>query len=271
MSNNLTKVDDLLGLDAKNGIYMGSDEGGISLVCPGKDSFFVMETKNLAILKAGDNSVSIYDDEVNGGMVDIQADAKGAVNLAVQEGAKQNTALTITNGDTHLGVFGTGQFNRVHVEKDKVKIESSAGAANLAAKELGMVEVTPTKVTIKCLESIMEVDVNGFNFVNATKTFEMHLNTSNFIVKSTAGQELKMDLKTGNLSIKSITIENESIADYVIKVVEEKLNIKPGGIDLNGLAEIKTEVEAFKISQETMHKNHTKAISDLKAALSIRP
>ena len=183
MPSKVQHADGVISLEGKDGVVLASDEAGLSFVAPGDDSYIVLDTKNLAILKAGDNSVAIYDDKVNGGMIDIQANSKDAVNVAVQNGATQNTALTITDGKAHLGVFKVANFDRLHVESGKTVIESSAGVANGVATELGMVEVTPTKVTIKCLESTMVVDVNGFTWQNAAQTFKMVLQTSKFSVE----------------------------------------------------------------------------------------
>jgi len=241
MPSKVEQVDGVMGLDGKKGVVLASTEGGLSFVAPGKDSYLLLDTKNLAVLKAGDNSVAIYDDTVTGGMIDIQANKDGAVNLAVQDGATQNTALTITNGKAHLGVFKVGTFDRLHVESGKSVIESAAGVANGVAKDLGMVEVTPTKVTIKCLESIMEVDVNGFSWQNATKSFKMVLQTSKFSVEDISG----------------------------IKTLENQINLDIAQVKIDALAAIQNNVDAIKKDQAAFTQLTTKAIADLKSGLNM--
>jgi hypothetical protein len=189
-----------------------------------------------------------------------------AVNLAIQDGAKQNTALTITNGDTHLGVFGPGQFNRVHVEKDKISIESSAGAANLAAKKLGMVEVTPTKVTIKCLDSTMTLDVNGFTFEPAARTIALKLTTSEFSVVAQNGSALKMDLISGEVSIKGLKVAVSSTIETAIKTLESEIQVKIDGISSTAVTR-RELTDAVATAKATLEQTTIKGISDRVAAL----
>jgi hypothetical protein len=270
MPSKVEQVDGVMGLDGKKGVVLASTEGGLSFVAPGKDSYLLLDTKNLAVLKAGDNSVAIYDDTVTGGMIDIQANKDGAVNLAVQDGATQNTALTITNGKAHLGVFKVGTFDRLHVESGKSVIESAAGVANGVAKDLGMVEVTPTKVTIKCLESIMEVDVNGFSWQNATKSFKMVLQTSKFSVEDISGMnKFEIDLTKQTVSMTGLTLDLESTIKAQIKTLENQINLDIAQVKIDALAAIQNNVDAIKKDQAAFTQLTTKAIADLKSGLNM--
>jgi len=261
------QVDGVMGLDGKKGVVLASTEGGLSFVAPGEKSYLLLDTKNLAILKAGDNSVAIYDDKVNGGMIDIQANSKDAVNVAVQNGATQNTALTITDGKAHLGVFKVANFDRLHVESGKTVIESSAGVANGVATELGMVEVTPTKVTIKCLESTMVVDVNGFTWQNAAQTFKMVLQTSKFSVEDkTKKNKFEIDLSTQTVTISGFKLATESFIQTEIKNLEDNINLEIGGIKSTAVTMQKV-AEAVDKATSTLEQITIKAISDRVAAL----
>jgi len=260
------QVDGVMGLDGKKGVVLASTEGGLSFVAPGEKSYLLLDTKNLAILKAGDNSVAIYDDKVNGGMIDIQANSKDAVNVAVQNGATQNTALTITDGKAHLGVFNAAKFDRLHVESGKVTLESSVGPVG-ASTELGMVEVTPTKVTIKCLESIMEVDINGFMWENAAKSFKMVLQTSKFSVEDISkNNKFEIDLPSQTVSISGFKLATESLIQTEIKNLEDNINLEIGGIKSTAVTMQKV-AEAVDKATSTLEQITIKAISDRVAAL----
>lgn len=266
-NHKVQQVDGVLNLDGKDGVVLASTEGGLSFVAPGKDSYLLLDTKNLAVLKAGDNSVAIYDDEITGGMIDIQANSKGAVNLAVQDGPTQNTALTITDGEAHLGVFKVGNLDRLHVESKKVTLESSAGTV-AASIDLGMVEVTPTKVTIKCLESIMEVDVNGFSWQNATKSFKMVLQTSKFSVEDmTKNNKFEIDLSTQTVTIGGMQLMTEAMVKSEFKVLENYMTITAMDAQIKALAALKVKVEALQELEATFIKEKTAAIKDLKTSL----
>ncbi len=267
-NHKVQQVDGVLILDGKDGVVLASSKGGLSFVAPGEHSYLLLDTKNLAVLKAGDNSVAIYDDTATGGMIDIQANKKGAVNLAVQDGPTQNTALTITDGKAHLGVFKVGTFDRLHVESGKSVIESAAGVANGVAKNLGMVEVTPTKVTIKCLESTMEVDVNGFTWQNAAQTFKMVLQTSIFSVEDmTKNNKFEIDLSTQKVTIGGMQLMTESMVKSEFKVLENYIKITAMDAQIEALAALRSKVEAMQESQATFIKENTAAIKDLKTSL----
>jgi hypothetical protein len=267
MPSKVQHVDGVISLEGKEGVVLASDKGGLSFVAPGKDSYLVLDTKNLAILKAGDNSVAIYDDMATGGMIDIQANKKSAVNLAVQDGLIQNTALTITDGKAHLGIFNAANFDRVHVEGGKVALESAVGPV-AASKELGMVEVTPTKVTIKCLESTMEVDVNGFTWQNATKTFKMVLQTSKFSVEDiTKNNKFEIDLSTQKVTIGGVNLATESLIQTKINNLENYVKVDVAQVQTQALGALKSQVEAMEQSQATLIKQNSDAIAALQAAL----
>lgn len=268
MPSKVQHVDGVISLEGKEGVVLASDKGGLSFVAPGKDSYLVLDTKNLAILKAGKNSVALYEDDITGGMIDIQADTKGAINLAVQDGSTQNTALTITDGKAHLGVFKVATFDRLHVESGKSVIESAAGVANGVAQGLGMVEVTPTKVTIKCLESTMEVDVNGFTWQNAAQTFKMVLQTSKFSVEDTTkNNKFEIDLLTQKVTIGGVNLATESLIETKINNLENYVKLGVAEVQTQALAALKTQVEAMQQSQASLIDQNTTAIAALSAAL----
>lgn len=266
MPSKVQQVDGVLNLDGKEGVVLASTGGGLSFVAPAEGSYLVLDTKNLAILKAGPNSVAIYDHPLEGGMIDIQANKEGAVNLAVQDGATQNTALTVTDGKAHLGVFNIASFDRLHVEKGKITLESSVGSV-AASTELGMVEVTPTKVTIKCMKSTMEVDVNGFTWENAAKTFKMALQTDKFLVSDTTEKNMfEIDLTKQTVSMKGMRLELDSAIQTTIENLENKINLN--------VAEIKREAitttqltDAIEQVKTTIRQETTQAITALKASL----
>lgn len=267
MPSKVEQVDGVMGLDGKKGVVLASTEGGLSFVAPGEHSYLVLDTKNLAVLKAGDNSVAIYDDEINGGMIDIQANSKGAVNLAVQYGQVKVTALTITDGKAHLGAFLPGIYDRFYVEKGKSVIESATGVVNGVSKELGMVEVTPTKVTIKSMESTMEVDVNGFMWQNAAKTFKMVLQTDKFSVADITGlNKFEIDLKAQTVSMKGMKLELDSTIQTTIENLENKIDLNVAEIKKNAIT-MKQVTDAIEQAKTTIKKETTQAINDLQASL----
>jgi hypothetical protein len=258
MPSRVEHVDGVVSLEGKQGVVLASNEAGLSFVAPGKDSYLVLDTKNLAILKAGDNSVAIYDNNITGGMIDIQADAKGAVNLAVQDGTTQNTALTVTDGNAHLGVFNVAKFDRLHVEAGKIALESSVGPVGASTK-LGTVEVTPTKVTIKCLESTMEVDVNGFSWENAAKSFQ----TSKFCVQDKMGtNKFEIDLLNQTITLTGLKLDLQSTIEASIRTLENKLTTGIASIEQKGI-QIKNDAEALIQDQSTLINANTDAISKL--------
>jgi hypothetical protein len=268
VASKVEQVDGVMGLDGKEGVVLASTKGGLSFVAPGDKSYLLLDTKNLAVLKAGDNSVAIYDDTVTGGMIDIQANSMGAVNVAVQNGATQNTALTITDGKAHLGIFNTAKFDRVHVEGGKVALESSVGPV-AASKELGMVEVTPTKVTIKCLESTMEVDVNGFSWQNAAKSFKMVLETNKFFVQDLSTQnKFEIDLSKQTVSITGVKLATESLIQTQIKNLENKITVDVATLQASALAALVTKVEGMIKGEAALLNNRITAIENTQAGLN---
>ena len=269
MSNVLVKGDGVAALDGKQGVVVASSEGGLTFIAPSDKSYLILDTKKFALLSAGRNSVAIYDYDdpatATSGMIDIQADTKGAVNLAVQDGTTQNTALTVTDGKAHLGVFNTAKFDRLHVENGKVTLESSVGAV-AASTQLGMVEVTPSKVTIKSLESTMTMDVNGFKFQPAAGTIALKLTTKVFSVEATNGSALKIDLLTGKVEIKALMVEIESSIKTSLKTLESSIDTEITGIK-NGAATMKTDIEAIQKDKTIIRKTDIQALEDRIAKL----
>jgi hypothetical protein len=267
MGHVFQQAKEVLSLTGDQGIHLASKEGGLSFDSDGANSFVILSTKNLALLRAGKNSIALYEEAATGGMIDIQGDEKGAVNLAVQEGATQNTAVTVTNGEAHVGVFKIGTFDRLHVKKENVTLESSAGTL-AGGKALGMVEVTPTKVTIKCMESTMEVNADGFMWENAAKTFKMILKTGKFSVSDTAGNNMfEIDLIKQKVSMTGLKLDLEATIENKISALENKVMVDVNGVKQTAVAVLESKVEAIKTAQETINQETTKAISDLQAAL----
>lgn len=260
-NHKVESVDGVVGLEGEDGVILASKEAGLSFVAPGKDSYIVLDTKNLAILKAGDNSVAIYDDTATGGMIDIQANSNGAVNVAVQNGATQNTALTITDGKAHLGVFTPATHERLHVEKGKITVESAVGTPALYT-ELSKVEVTPSKVTLECCKSTMEVTVDGFDFKNAANTFEMHLNSAIFQVKGAGGFLFEMDIVKQELAITGLKVAVESIMQTTIHTIENTIKVRADKIEADALLALQ-KVEAAKKETTTLKQDNAQAIRDL--------
>jgi len=259
------QVDGVMGLDGKKGVVLASTEGGLSFVAPGEKSYLLLDTKNLAVYKAGDNSVAIYDDKATGGMIDIQANSNGAVNVAVQNGATQNTALTITDGKAHLGVFTLATHERLHVEKGKITVESAVGTPALNTA-LSKVEVTPSKVTLECCKSTMEVTVDGFDFKNAANTFEMHLNSTRFQVKGAGGFLFEMDMVKQELEITGLKIAVESIMGTTIKTLENEINTKITGITTSATT-MQNKIEAIQNDQTIVRKTDIQALENRIATL----
>jgi hypothetical protein len=265
MANKVSEADGVVVLTGKEGIVLTSAEGGMSFDSTGDQSYLILNTQNLAYLTAGKNSVAIYDDKITGGMIDIQANPKGAVNLAVQDGPTQNTALTITDGEAHLGVFNVANFDRLHVKSGKVTLESSAGPV-AGSKALGKVEVEPDKVTISSMKSKMEVDVNGFTFEPTAGTIALKLTTTEFSVAATNGSKFKIDLTTGKVEIKALMVDIESKIETSIKTLENEINTKITGIESKAITK-KQLTEAIKRAKTTIKQETTQAIDVLKASL----
>jgi len=284
MTYQIQTAENAVVMEGKQGVTLTSPEGGIVLLANGlkeeedpttnvktKESlgYLIMESNNLALLKAGaDNFVAIYEKnkngETTGGMVDIHSNSKGAVNLSVHDstGKALNTALTITDGKAHLGVFTAASTERLHVEKGLIKLASSVGAGP-ASKDLGKVEVTPAKVTIECMQSTMEVTVDGFDFKNAANTFEMHLNTDKFEVKGAKGVfMLQIDLKTNKCEIRGLQVMIESTIQTAITNLENKYQLNAIGTTETAIGELKKQVEALEKFQATIATNATQGISN---------
>ncbi len=260
MSNNVQSVDGVIGLEGKDGVVLASAEGGLSFVAPGKDSYLVLDTKNLAILKAGDNSVAIYHDTLTGGMIDIQANKDGAVNLAVQNGDTVDTALTITDGKAHVGVFNAANFDRLHVESGKVTLESSVGPV-AGSTALGKVEVKPDEVLLSSLKSVMKVGLDGFEFSPAANTIALKLTTKEFSVVAKNGSALKMDLISGEVSIKGLKVAVSSTIETAIKNLENEIQLKIDGI-INKAVTQKHITDAVATANSTLEQTTIKAILD---------
>jgi hypothetical protein len=265
MANKVSEADGVVVLTGKEGIVLTSAEGGMSFDSTGDQSYLILNTQNLAYLTAGKNSVAIYDDKITGGMIDIQADTQGAVNLAVQDGATQNTAVTVTNGEAHVGVFKVGTFDRLHVVEKKVTLESAVGPVAVPTN-LGKVEVEPDKVTISSLKSKMEVNVDGFTFEPAAGTIALKLTTKVFSVEATNGSALKIDLLTGKVEIKALMVDIESKIGTSIKTLENEINTKITGIESKAITK-KQLTEAIKRAKTTIKQETTQAIDVLKASL----
>lgn len=265
MPDKVQHVDGVISLEGKDGVVLASNEGGLSFVAPGKDSYLVLDTKNLAILKAGDNSVAIYDDTTNGGMIDIQANKKGAVNLGVQDGATKDTAVTITDGKAHVGVFKLGTFDRLHVEIGKVSLESAVGTVALQT-DLGKVEVEPEKVTISSMKSKMEVNLNGFTFEPAAGTIALKLTTTEFSVVAKSGTEFKMDLTTGEVSIKGLKVAVSSTIETAITNLENKIKTEIEGIT-NSAVKMQDIADAVASFKTTLENNTIQGILNRVSAL----
>jgi|GEM_PF-1802057 len=260
MSNVLVKGDGVAAIDGKQGVVVASSDGGLTFTAPGQDSYLILDTKNLAILKAGDNSVAIYDDQATGGMIDIQAVKKGAVNLAVQDGATQNTAVTITDGKAHVGVFNVANFDRLHVESGKVILESSVGPV-ASSTALGKVEVKPDEVILSSLKSEMKVGLGGFEFSPAAGTIALKLTTTEFSVVAQNGSAIKIDLTNGKVEIQALMLEIESKIKTNIKTLENDINTEITGIKTSA-AIMKTDIEAIQNDQTIVRKTDIKALED---------
>ena len=265
MSNNVQSVDGVIGLEGKDGVVLASAEGGLSFVAPGKESYLVLDTKNLAILKAGDNSVAIYHDTVTGGMIDIQANKDGAVNLAVQNGTTVDTALTITDGKAHVGVFNAANFDRLHVESGKVTLESSVGPV-AGSTALGKVEVKPDEVLLSSLKSVMKVGLDGFEFSPAANTIALKLTTKEFSVVAKNGTALKIDLITGKVEIKALMVEIESSIETKLKTLENTINTNITGIKTSATT-MKNRIEAIQNDQTIVRKTDIQALEQRVAQL----
>jgi len=264
MAHVYKQTDEVLSLTGDTGIHLASKKGGLSFDSDGDESFVILSTKNLALLRAGKNSVALYEDKLTGGMIDIQGHPDGAINLAVQEATVKNTALTITDGQAHLGVFKPAAFDRFYVENGKSVIESSVGVPNGPATKLGKVEVTPTKVTISNLESKMEVDLDGFTWENTAKTFKMVLKTTKFSVEDSLGtNKFEIDLATQTVTIKGMKLELDSTIQTFIQNLENKITIDVATAKAEAIAEIKNQADAIKSDQATINKQNTDAIADI--------
>jgi hypothetical protein len=263
--NLLQSASNYVVISGAKGIYLHSKEGGFHLNQPGDDSFFIVDTKNLACIRTQKGFINIVDDGSKG-LIDIQAD--DLVNLAVLDSINtQFTGLNIVNGKTHIGVFGTGSYDRLHAESKKIKLESSVGIPNAAA-ELGLVEVTPSKVTIKCMESIMEVDANGFSLQNAAKSFKMVLETSRFCVQDATGNnKFEINLATGTVSLKGLKLDLESTIETKIQNLESLLTAKIDGVESEGV-KIKNDADLLISHNTTLITQNTDAISKLAARVT---
>ena len=267
MPSKVQHVDGVISLEGKEGVVLASDKGGLSFVAPGKDSYLVLDTKNLAILKAGKNSVALYEDDITGGMIDIQADTKGAINLAVQDGSTQNTALTITDGKAHVGVFNAANFDRLHVESGKVTLESSVGPV-AGSTALGKVEVKPDEVLLSSLKSVMKVGLDGFEFSPAANTIALKLTTKEFSVVAKNGTALKIDLITGKVEIKALMVEIESSIETKLKTLENTINTNIKGIKTSATT-MKNRIEAIQNDQTIVRKTDIQALEQRVAQLEI--
>ena len=265
MPSKVQHVDGVISLEGKEGVVLASDKGGLSFVAPGKDSYLVLDTKNLAILKAGKNSVALYEDDITGGMIDIQADTKGAINLAVQDGSTQNTALTITDGKAHLGVFKVATFDRLHVASGKVTLESSVGPV-AGSTALGKVEVKPDEVLLSSLKSVMKVGLDGFEFEPAAGTIALKLTSTEFSVEAKNGTALKIDLITGKVEIKALMVEIESSIETKLKTLETSINTNIKGIKTSA-ATMKNRIEAIQNDQTIVRKTDIQALEQRVAQL----
>jgi hypothetical protein len=248
------------------GVYLNSGKGGFHLNLPDKQAFFMVDTKNLASIQTEKGFINIVDDGKQG-MVDIQAD--DLVNLAVLDSTNtQFTGVNIVDGKTHIGVFGTASFDRLHVESKKIKLESSAGIPT-AATPLGLVEVTPSKVTIKCMESIMEVDVNGFSWQNAAKSFKMVLETNKFFVEDISKQNrFEIDLNSQTVSMTGVKLATESLIQTEIQTLENKITLTVADLRLKALAALQTKVEGMIKDEATLLSNRITAIENTQASLN---
>ena len=267
MPSKVQHVDGVISLEGKEGVVLASDKGGLSFVAPGKDSYLVLDTKNLAILKAGKNSVALYEDDITGGMIDIQADTKGAINLAVQDGSTQNTALTITDGKAHVGVFNAANFDRLHVESGKVTLESSVGPV-AGSTALGKVEVKPDEVLLSSLKSVMKVGLDGFEFSPAANTIALKLTTKEFSVVAKNGTALKIDLITGKVEIKALMVEIESSIETKLKTLENTINTNIKGIKTSATT-MENRIEAIQNDQTIVRKTDIQALEQRVAQLEI--
>ena len=262
--NHLISGSEYVVISGAKGVYLHSKEGGYHLNQPGDESYFIVDTKNLACIRT-QKGINIVDDGSEG-MVDIQAD--DLINLAVMNSANtQFTGLNIVDGKTHIGVFGVGTFDRLHAKSGEIKLESSAGVPNAAAN-LGLVEVTPSKVTIKCMESIMEVDVNGFELKPAAKTFGMKLTATEFSVSDKLGQSFKIDLTSGRVTIGGMQVAIEAKIAADISTAENKIKTDIAKIQQDAIAVLEDKVEAIKKAQNTVNDTNTQAITDIKSILT---
>lgn len=253
-------IDGVFGLSAMKGIALSSENGSFSFVGAGNDSSIILDTKNFALLKAGENCVALYDNGVNGGLVSIQGHDKGAVNLSVQNENKRNTALTITEGEAHLGVFnrdGGDQFDRVHVKQSEIKLQSSKGTIAVPTDQSSLT-ITPSSIVIKSMNSQLTLEQDGFNLKNAAGTYELKMNSTEFSVTGQGGFLFRIDLANKNVQIQGLEVTINALENE-IKLSADKL--------IERIVALDNRIQGIEQIQSTLSKSSQDAIGQMKAGV----
>jgi hypothetical protein len=258
-------IDGAFGLSAKNGIALSSENGSLSFMGAGKDSSIILDTKNFALLKAGENCLALYDNGDRGGLVNIQGHQIGALNLSFQEEDKRNAALTIINGETHLGVFTTKQFDRVHIKEGELTLQSSKGPINNST-DLSSLTIKQESIEINSQKSVLTINGEGFNLKNAAGTFELKMNENEFSVTGNGGYLFKIDLVSNKIEINGVKVFVKADQQLELQVIENKIAMNPMEIKME-VASVKEQIEMLKSEQSTLSKKLDDAISQMNAGI----
>jgi hypothetical protein len=259
-------IDGVFGLSAMKGIAFSSENGPLSFVGAGKDSSIILDTKNFALLKAGENCVALYDSGDDGGLVNIQGHHKGALNLSIQDENVRNTALTITEGKAHLGVFSTSKFDRVHVEQGKVTLQSGLGTIDVPT-DLSSLTITPSSIVIQNRTSVLTVEQDGFNLKNAAKTFELKMNSTEFSVTGQKGNLFKIDLTEQKITFKGLQIEVEAQMEVRLQALENNISLNAATLKQQ-VVTLDGNYQALQREQVALRQMVTEGLQALKAGLN---